>query len=253
MSGTAAATVSNAVVYRTDTEWGRERYTTHEDVLRRGYKRVEGIVEAIEQATGATVEGRTALDYGCGVGRIAVPLAERCERVYGMDLSSAILSETRANAERMNVDNLETIEVPRLGELAGRYDLLVSLNVLQHITTRDGEQIFGQLVNGLRPGGVGFVNVVLRPSRPLLKVARWTFRPSHAWKPRRRAHRLNPTNVVGVVDFSYAYMMRRSYSLDRLGRLLAAAGIERWQVHYNLNPEAHGFDSVALVFQKSGT
>jgi len=238
------------VVYRTDTEWGRERYTTHEDVLRRGSKRVESIAEAIEQATGASVDGRIALDYGCGVGRIAVPLAERCERVYGMDLSAAILRETRANAERMNVHNLETVEVPRLPELAGHYDMLVSLNVLQHIRTGEGEAIFEQLVSGLRPGGVGFVNVVLRPSRPLLKVARWTFRPSHAWKPRRKAHRLNPTNVVGVVDFSYAYMMRRSYSLDRLGRVLAAAGIERWTAHYNLNPERHGFDSVALIFEK---
>jgi len=79
------------VVYRTDTEWGRERHTTHEEVLQRGAKRVESIADAIEEATGATVEGRTALDYGCGVGRIAVPLAERCERVYGVDLSPSIL------------------------------------------------------------------------------------------------------------------------------------------------------------------
>jgi len=240
------------VVYRTDTEWGRDRYTTHEDVLRRGSKRVESIAEAIEEATGATVDGRTALDYGCGVGRIAVPLAERCERVYGMDLSASILRETRANAERMNVTNLETVEVDRLGELAGRYDLLISLNVLQHIPTGEGERIFEQLVAGLRPGGVAFVNVVVRPSRPLSRVLRWTFRPSHAWQPRRKSHRLNPINLVSVVDFSYAYMMRRSYSLDRLGRTLAAAGVERWHVHYNLNPERHGFDSVALIFEKPG-
>ena len=238
------------MVYRTDTEWGRDRYTTHEDVLARGSKRVESIAEAIEQATGATLDGRTALDYGCGVGRIAVPLAERCERVYGMDLSAPILRETRANAERMNVENLETVEVAELARLAGRYDLLISLNVLQHIRTREGERIFGALVEGLRPGGVGFVNVVVRPPRPLLRVLRWTFRPSHAWKPRRRTHRLNPTNVVGVVDFSYAYMMRRSYSLNRLAGVLAGAGIARWQVQYNLNPERHGFDSLALIFEK---
>ena len=238
------------MVYRTDTEWGRDRYTTPEDVLRRGSKRVESIAEAIEEATGATLDGRTALDYGCGVGRIAVPLAERCERVYGVDLSASILRETRANAERSNVDNLETLEVSRLGELAGRYDLLISLNVLQHIPTREGEQVFGRLLAGLRPGGVGFVNVVVRPPRPLLRVLRWTWRPSHAWQPRRRTHRLNPTNLVGIVDFSYGYMMRRSYSLDRLGRMLAAAGIERWHVHYNLNPERHGFDSAALIFEK---
>ncbi len=238
------------MVYRTDTEWGRDRYTTQEDVLRRGSKRVESIAEAIEQATGATLDGRTALDYGCGVGRIAVPLAERCERVYGMDLSAPILRDARANAERMNVENFETLEVPQLAGLAGRYDLLISLNVLQHIRTREGERIFEQLVTGLGPGGVGFVNVVVRPPRPLRSVLRWTFPPSHAWKRRRRSHRLNPSNLLSAVDFSYAYMMRRSYSLDRLGRVLAAAGIDTWHVQYNLNPERHGFDSLALIFAK---
>jgi 2-polyprenyl-3-methyl-5-hydroxy-6-metoxy-1,4-benzoquinol methylase len=238
------------VVYRTDTEWGRQRYTTHDDVLRRGSKRVESIAEAIEEATGATLEGRRALDFGCGVGRIAVPLAERCEHVYGLDLSAAILREAQANAERMNVHNLETMQAERLGELAGRYDLVISLNVLQHIHVPEGERIFASLLEGLRPGGVGFVNVVVRPPRPLRSVLRWTFRPAHAWRPRRKSHRLNPLNVLGVVDFSYGYMMRRSYSLNRLGRVLAEAGIERWQVHYNLNPERHGFDSAALVFAK---
>jgi 2-polyprenyl-3-methyl-5-hydroxy-6-metoxy-1,4-benzoquinol methylase len=237
------------VVYRTDTEWGRDRYTTHDDVLRRGSKRVESIAEAIEEATGATLEGRHALDFGCGVGRIAVPLAEHCEHVYGLDLSEAILREARENAQRMNVNNFETVPSERLGELAGRYDLLISLNVLQHIRVPEGEQIFARLLDGLRPGGVGFVNVVLRPPHPLLKVMRWTFRPAHAWRPRRKTHRLNPSSL-GVVDFSYGYMMRRSYSLNRLGGLLAQAGIERWHVHYNRNPERHGFDSAALVFAK---
>ena len=238
------------MVYRTDTDWERHRYTSPEDVLERGYKRVASLAEAIERATGATLEGRHALDFGCGVGRIAVPLAERCERVYGLDLSPAILAHTRANAERMNVGNLETMQAERLGELAGRYDLVISLNVLQHIRTRDGERIFAQLLGGLRPGGVGFINLTLRPRRPLLRVLRHTWRAQGQWRPRRKSHRLNPLDVLGVVDFSYAYMMRRSYSLNELGRLLAEAGVNSWQVEYNRNSEDWGYDSVALVFAK---
>ena len=241
------------MVYRTDTEWGRDRYTTQEDVLRRGSKRVESIAEAIERTTGATLEGRTALDYGCGVGRIAVPLAERCEHVYGMDLSAPILRDASANAERRGLTNFEAVGVPQLDGLAGRYDLLISLNVLQHIRTRDGESVFERLVKGLRPGGVGFVNVVVRPPRPLRSVLRWTFPPRHARKRDRRRHRLNPSNLFRAMDFSYAYMMRRSYSLDRLALVLAAAGIDTWHVQYNLNPERHGFDSLALIFEKPET
>lgn len=238
------------MVYRQDTKWQGYQRAPWEELLQRGYKRLDGIAEAIEEETGATLEGRNALDYGCGVGRIAVPLAQRCEHVYALDLSRSVLAEAQANAERLGLSNFEMMTAERLPELAGRYDLVVSLHVLQHIPVREGERLFSALVEGLGPGGVGFINLILRPRRPVARVLRWTWRSTRDPKPRRRAHRLNPVNVVGVVDLSYAYMMRRSYSLNRLGRLLADAGVTRWHVHFNPGETGRAFDAAAIVFRK---
>ena len=50
------------------------------------------------------------LDFGCGVGRLLIPLASKCKRVVGVDVSPSMLEETRKNFGRMNVANAELSE-----------------------------------------------------------------------------------------------------------------------------------------------
>ncbi|MBV6417275.1 MAG: Trans-aconitate 2-methyltransferase [Steroidobacteraceae bacterium] len=52
---------------------------------------------------------RTLLDVGCGPGTIALPLASRLERVYGLDYSGAMLEALRANAAEMELENVEAL------------------------------------------------------------------------------------------------------------------------------------------------
>jgi len=238
------------VVYTPTTVWQGYRNASWERLLERGRKRAGEIAEAIAQETGRSLEGRRVLDYGCGVGRLTIPLAERCERAFGVDIVPSVLEEMRANAAREGLDNVEGLAPTRLGELAGRYDLLVSLHVLQHIPRGEGEQLLGRLVRGLAPGGVGYVNLVLRPEHPLRSVLRWSWRSPGTSPPRRNTHPLNPVRWARVLDLSYAYMVRRSYSLDRLGRVLAAEGVGEWHAHFNPGGGGRAFDAVALIFAK---
>lgn len=100
-----------------------------------------------------------ALDFGCGVGRLAIPLARRCERVVGVDVSEAMLHEARANCERLDVPNLEltTAGPPgdTLANVRGDFDLVHSYIVFQHIAPDAGYRILDDLLRRLRPGGVG--------------------------------------------------------------------------------------------------
>ena len=50
-----------------------------------------------------------ALDFGCGVGRLLIPLAARCREVTGVDVSPAILDEARRNCEAAGVSNVVLI------------------------------------------------------------------------------------------------------------------------------------------------
>jgi 2-polyprenyl-3-methyl-5-hydroxy-6-metoxy-1,4-benzoquinol methylase len=185
----------------------------------RGRRWVGNLGERIQTRTGCTIDSRRALDFGCGVGRIALPLAERCEHVYGLDVSPAVLREADRMAKHLNLTNVEWLDASAVDQLAGSYDLLLSFYVFQHIPSREGERIFAKLVQGLRPGGVAAVHFTIRPSKPRL-------------------------------DKSYPYMLVNSYSLNRLMRLLAENGIYGVHVTWGNRSGPGSYEEATLVFRK---
>jgi trans-aconitate methyltransferase len=198
-----------------------------------GQRQIAKLASDIEAHTGCTLKSRRALDYGCGIGRLALPLAERCEHVYGLDVSSSTLQEADLNAQRANLTNVEWMDAARLGELSGQYDMVLSKEVFQHIPSREGERIFAMLLRGLRPGGVGAIHMPLRPDRPLAGFL---------------GHRKTAEGAAYRPDFSHLYMLMNTYSLNRLGRLLADAGVTEW--HTKWHGRLKAYDAVTIIFRK---
>jgi SAM-dependent methyltransferase len=207
-----------------------------------GRRCVAGTLAAIESLAGADFACRAALDYGCGVGRLTLPLAERCERVYGVDVSPSMLREAERNARHMKLGNVDWIPAERLDELSGAYDLVHSFLVFQHIPVREGERIFAKLVRGLRPGGLGSIQVALRPSHPAAGAFHWTVKTVPL--------AYNVVNVAQGRAWSYPHMQMNHYSLNRLGRLLAQAGITEWHTRFLAGLGRMSHDSAIVVFRK---
>ena len=97
-----------------------------------------------------------SLDYGCGVGRLTLPIARASGRAIGVDISESMLREARANAQAQGVGN---VAFQRPAEaLAVRdqdLDFVHSYMVFQHIEPATGLGITRRLLARLRPGGVG--------------------------------------------------------------------------------------------------
>jgi SAM-dependent methyltransferase len=196
----------------------RERF------FEKGYKQVARLANEIETHTGVTLESRRALDFGCGRGRMAIPLAERCAHVYGVDISQGALREADEHAKRLNVSNVEWLETDKLAGLSGRYDLVVSFWVFQHVPSRS-------------------VHFTLRPSRLTSDSQGNGHRPGLARLPSTLAHNLDPT---------YLYLLMNSYSLNRLGALLADEGVNDWHVNWHTSRSASGqpYPAATIIFRK---
>lgn len=110
----------------------------------------------------------SALDFGCGVGRLTVPLARRVARVVGCDVAPAMLELARHNAADAGITNaLFTTE------LDGTFDLICSLIVFQHIPVERGMAILERLIGMLAPGGVAVLHFTFRrPGSALKRIAR---------------------------------------------------------------------------------
>lgn len=88
---------------------------------------------------------RSALDFGCGVGRLTGPLAELTGDAIGFDISPGMLAEARK------------FEKPALAFTNNfperTFDWVVSLIVLQHITPEQGHEAIDKLLKAVGPGG----------------------------------------------------------------------------------------------------
>lgn len=103
----------------------------------------------------------TALEYGCGVGRVTRWLANMFQRVIGVDISVNHLAEARKYLEAEKVSNVDFIQISRLKEIdeLPSYDFLYSKIVLQHNPPPIIARVFDVLCSRLRAGGVGVVQI----------------------------------------------------------------------------------------------
>lgn len=130
------------------------------------------------------LEGKRALDVGCGGGLLAEPLARLGADVTGVDAAAENIAVARAHAAAMGL----AIDY-RAGELAAmgfeRFDLVTSMEVLEHVA--DKPAFMAQLAAHLAPGGLLILSTPNRTpaSRALLVgAAEWVGavpRGTHDW------------------------------------------------------------------------
>ncbi len=97
-----------------------------------------------------------ALDFGCGVGRLVIPLSKIAESVTGVDVSESMLNEAISNCDNQNVNNANFIKADdNLSMLSGKYDFIHSYIVFQHIPTKRAA-LSGEHRDSMPPAPYGF-------------------------------------------------------------------------------------------------
>ena len=131
-----------------------------EAFFRTGSSHVEQLLRIRARLCGARARSDTALDFGCGVGRLVIPLAAHFGNVAGVDISPSMLEEAQRNCEEAGLDNVSLLETSRfLGE-RGSYDLVHSVLVFQHIRPRRGEVLLAELLSRVAPGGFAAIQLM---------------------------------------------------------------------------------------------
>ena len=99
-----------------------------------------------------------ALDFGCGVGRLARALASRFGHVDGVDISEEMIRRARElNRDRPRLTFTTSAEVPFADET---FDFVCSLLVLQHLPSRElALHYVREFVRVLRQGGLAVFQV----------------------------------------------------------------------------------------------
>jgi ubiquinone/menaquinone biosynthesis C-methylase UbiE len=134
--------------------------------------------------------GMTALDVGCGPGRLTIPLAQRVGpqgEVLAMDIQAGMLERVRAKAQAANLTNIRFLQAGAgEGKLErGHYDRAVLVTVLGEIPDREGA--LREIVGALKPGGI-------------LSVTETVFDPHY----QRRSTVLRLASAAGLVQKGFS-------------------------------------------------
>ncbi len=105
-----------------------------------------------------------AIEIGCGVGRLTIPMANRFARVVGVDIAPTMLDKLRANAVRFETPNIEGAQVEQCWEADGDADFLYSWLVLQHIEQQELiARLLARTAAALAPTGIAYLQFDTRP------------------------------------------------------------------------------------------
>lgn len=113
-----------------DGRWDDGEFFAH------GHAEIEAVM-AQAAALGLPRHRRSALDFGCGVGRLSRPLAGRFQQCIAVDISEEMISKAqRRNADLPGLEFLvnDTDRIPAIADRS--IDFIYSRIVLQHVSSR---------------------------------------------------------------------------------------------------------------------
>ncbi len=209
---------------------------TLEAILESGRHHVTQIWDVIERHLGGPFAPSRALDFGSGIGRIAIPLAEHCGSVVGVEVAESMLAQARTLCAQLNVSNVRFVKSDDdLAEVTGLFDLIHSHIVFQHIPSTRGLSLLRRLIDKLNPDGVGVVHILYHnpdmatvPVRLMKRVWRWLKRPF------RRLPQ----------------MQMNAYPLNEVFQMIQEAGVRQMHV---LPTDHGGCLGLVICFRKGST
>ena len=140
-----------------------------------GQELVDWICYVIEQRLSPHFSPMSVLEYGCGVGRLAIPFARRPGAVTAVDRSPKMLEVGRREAQRYGVGHVEFLTPSELFASARKFDLISCFHVLQRLSRVDGLALLNQLLDRIASGGIGVFHVPFSTkASPFVRFTRWT-------------------------------------------------------------------------------
>ncbi|MEK0192462.1 MAG: class I SAM-dependent methyltransferase [Oscillatoriales cyanobacterium] len=92
------------------------------------------------------------LEVGCGSGLGCMFLSQNCAQVTGIDVNKTEIEEAQAINRRSNAE-FKLVDLFQL-EDTQKYDVVVSLDVIEHMPVEQGHQLVKKMVSHLKPTGM---------------------------------------------------------------------------------------------------
>jgi 2-polyprenyl-3-methyl-5-hydroxy-6-metoxy-1,4-benzoquinol methylase len=204
-----------------------------------GERYIASVFDLIRKHLDPSFAPRNALDFGCGLGRLTIPLARRVECVTGVDVADTMLRQARGWLDHFQINNVELCKGnDSLASVNGPFDLIHSCIVFQHIAPQRGEAILRRMLELMKNGSVGVLHFLYGLAR----------NPLHTTMRQRLFRIKERIWFIYRALLGKPAMQMNEYHLNVLFRILQEAGIRRFHIELSDHGGAYG---AVIYFQKS--
>jgi len=192
-----------------------------------GIQHMSAVAAAFAPFAGTPFHVDSALDFGCGTGRLAEAMLAYAGHVTGYDISPGMLAQARSRASRATYTN----ELPD-----GPFGWINSFIVFQHIPPARGMALLDKLLARLAPGGFISLHFTLYRDGAAENPDTGRLRhipPGPRLLIRRALRRFRSNAPVGQVSMY-------DYDLTRIVEVLNRAGITRLSLVHDNHGGHHG-------------
>jgi SAM-dependent methyltransferase len=225
----------------TSPKYLRKNFTevNEREFFQTGETLVDWALRIIEQRLIPHFAPASILEYGCGVGRLAIPFARRPGAITAVDVSPTMLAVARGEARKCGISHIrfQTVAEFQAGDRV--FDLVTCYSVFQQITPDKGLILLRELIERIGPGGVGVFHFPYQlTSSRLKRVTRWM---------RSALPGLNRVvNIARGVPFRDPFIPTHAYDLDAVLRTFAQCSIDTTYVLFEEEP---GFAAATFFVQ----
>ena len=104
----------------------------------------------VDECSRRPLEGKSALDVGCGAGLLTEPLARLGATVTGIDAAPEVIAVARDHATAMGIEI--DYRNSAVEEIEGQFDLITALEVIEHVA--EPQAFLDTIGRRLSPGGL---------------------------------------------------------------------------------------------------
>jgi SAM-dependent methyltransferase len=171
----------------------------------------DGAAWILEQVAGELPGRDLALEIGCGVGRLLIPMAEHFSQVIGVDVAPTMLQKLSANCERFGLGNAKPMLADEPWEHLGAADLVYSWLVFQHVADFGLiESTVRRLAGALKKAGLALLQFDTRPPTAAyrLRNALPDGLLPRPWRRGIRRIRRSPSQLAALFDAAGLQLVR---------------------------------------------
>jgi len=96
----------------------------------------------------------TVIDYGCGIGAMAIEISDNVKKIHGIDISSKMIDVAKRKAAERKIENIHFAKSTLFDERYKKeaFDVILAFNILHFL--EDTQKVMTRINELLKPGGL---------------------------------------------------------------------------------------------------